>query len=274
MVAAGELSLDDTVAKLLPDLAEAHPEVADITLQEILSMQSGITDYLNNGLILEKIYQNPDQVWTRDEIIGRVLTETKVDPSVQDYSTTNYLILGEILEETTSTPPHETLTSLAESLAMDNTALPAPDDNEMPEPASTGYIRGPGIGTFAEAGVTVTEEGPVRDSVTSWGSTGGGMYSIVADLGVRAGSGLGTSTLPEDLGQQRIDETVDLASDTAYGMGLQIWAEDWIGHTGQAIGRETIVAYNTKTGAAYVGMVNETGSTLTVLASMQEAFPT
>ena len=49
-------------------------------------MQSGITDYLNNGLILEEIYQNPDQVWTRDEIIGRVLTETKVDPLLTDAS--------------------------------------------------------------------------------------------------------------------------------------------------------------------------------------------
>jgi len=45
-----------------------------------------------------------------------------------------------------------------------------------------------------------------------------------------------------------------------YGLGLQSWGNDWIGHTGQLMGWESLVAYNMKTGAAFTAIINDTSS--------------
>ncbi|MGA7759612.1 MAG: serine hydrolase domain-containing protein, partial [Ilumatobacteraceae bacterium] len=45
LVDAGELSLDDTVADVVPDVAEQFPETADITVEHLVSMTSGLPDY-------------------------------------------------------------------------------------------------------------------------------------------------------------------------------------------------------------------------------------
>ena len=47
----------------------------------------------------------------------------------------------------------------------------------------------------------------------------------------------------------------------------------WIGHTGQAVGWEAVVAYHAKTGAVFVGMVNETASLLAVAPVMMQYSP-
>ena len=44
-VAAGTLSLDDTIGDVLPDLAEELSEIADITVEQLLAMESGIPEY-------------------------------------------------------------------------------------------------------------------------------------------------------------------------------------------------------------------------------------
>ena len=47
LVEAGSLSLDDTVADVVPDVADEFPPTADITVEHLLSMTSGLPDYAN-----------------------------------------------------------------------------------------------------------------------------------------------------------------------------------------------------------------------------------
>ena len=273
-VAAGKLALTDTVGTLLPDLAAKYPDVAPITVEQLLSMRSGIPDYINSGLLTQQFLDHPERVWTADEIIAAVLEKTKVDPSVAEYSTTNYLILGEILRKVTGQAPDVVITSVATALGLNDTALPAPAETAMPAPASAGYILDAGVASLKEAGGTAKSGTTVQDATPSWGAAGGGMYSTVADLGAWGASGLGTATLPQALGDQRLQSRPIKAGGTIdYGLGIIDWGNGWIGHTGQAVGWEAVVAYNTKTGAVFVGMVNETASLLAVSPVMMQYFP-
>ena len=53
LVDEGTLTLDDTVADVLPDIASGYPAYADVTVEQLLRMQSGVPDFLNvaDGLI-------------------------------------------------------------------------------------------------------------------------------------------------------------------------------------------------------------------------------
>jgi len=93
-VAASELSLDDTIEDVLPDLAGQYPDLAPITVGQLLAMRSGIPDYANTGAVTGPVVEDPTKVWTVDEIIATTLEQEPLEaPGTAGYSTTNYLIL-------------------------------------------------------------------------------------------------------------------------------------------------------------------------------------
>jgi D-alanyl-D-alanine carboxypeptidase len=141
----------------------------------------------------------------------------------------------------------------------------------MPEPASRGYVAASGAKELAGIGATIVPGTDVSDWTVSWGQAGGGMYSTIADLGKWAGTGLGSSLLPPELVAQRL--TTQKIPEGYYGLGIDDWGQGWIGHTGQILGWESMVAYNTKTGAAFVTMVNETSSFVSALNVGLGVFP-
>lgn len=272
-VDAGELALDDTIADILPDLANTYPDVADITIDQLLGMQSGIPDYANNGLVLKSVAENPTTELTPGEIIDRVLTELDLDPAgTGGYSTTNYLILGEMLEAVDGRPVHEILNEVAAEAGLTGSALGAPGDNSMPDPSSHGYVMDLGAASFAQIGAEVESGTDATDWTVSWGGAGGGMYSTIADLGLWAATGSGTSLLSDDLIAQRLS-TRPTVEGLDYGLGIMDFGSGWIGHTGQLVGWESLVMYDTDTGDVAVAIVNETGSLEAVIYTLAAIFP-
>ena len=271
-VAAGQLSLDDTIEDVLPDLAERHPDLAPITVEQLLAMRSGIPDYANTGAVIGPVVEDPTKVWTVDEIIDTTLEEEPLQPlGTAGYSTTNYLILGQMLESITGRSAEEVLNDVAAEADLSGTELQAPEETQMPDPSSHGYLNAPGVASLAESGVTAEPGQDVSDWTVSWGQAGGGMYSTVADLGAWAATGLGTSLLPTDLGEQRLDTEPTPEGD--YGLGIFDYGNGWIGHTGQLIGWESLVAYNVDTGAIFVALDNETGSLSATIPVVTAVFP-
>jgi D-alanyl-D-alanine carboxypeptidase len=93
-VEAGELNLADTIEDVLPDLAEQYPDLAAITVDQLLGMRSGIPDYANTGIVIGPVVEDPTMVWTADEMIGAVMAAGGLQPpGTGGYSTTNYIIL-------------------------------------------------------------------------------------------------------------------------------------------------------------------------------------
>jgi D-alanyl-D-alanine carboxypeptidase len=90
----------------------------------------------------------------------------------------------------------EVLTELALRVGLDDTALPAPDEIEMPEPAGHGHVNGPATDGLQRDGIDTGPLGDVSGYSPSWGGAGGAMYSTVEDLGTWAAAGFGNALLP------------------------------------------------------------------------------
>jgi D-alanyl-D-alanine carboxypeptidase len=99
----GKLSLDDSLTTWLPNLV---PNGDAITVRQLLQHTSGIYDYLEDRRLVSQAYDHPERNWTPEELV-----EYAVDlppafaPGTKggwDYSSTNYVILGMIIERATS----------------------------------------------------------------------------------------------------------------------------------------------------------------------------
>jgi len=94
----GKLSLDDKVSKYFPDLTRA----AEVTLRQLLSHTSGYEDYAPQDYIIPE--------WTRPTTPDAVLDRwakrpLNFDPGTKwQYSNTNYVLAGKILEKASGTP--------------------------------------------------------------------------------------------------------------------------------------------------------------------------
>ena len=255
---------------MLPELAGKVPEIASFTVEQLLGMTTGIKDYANAGILFEEVLADPNRVYTGEEIITRAIDELGIDSRFPKYSTTDYLILGEMLSKVTGKPVSQAVTDVASDLGMSNTALPAPDDPSMPQPAATAH-KGAGVASsLKSSGIKELKQGEGEPNPASWGAAGGGMYSVLEDLGIWAGTALGTSTLPKALGDQRLSDASKLLDAGCYGLGIMDFGNGWVGHTGQTLGFEALVVYNTKTGAALTGFVNEGGSLLSLTPVLDE----
>jgi len=273
LVDAGQVKLTDTLETLLPQTVAKYPVLAPVTLADLLGMTSGIPDYTEVPGMMKTAYEQPQKVWSADELVATALTGVTSLGSEDKYSNTNYILLGQILQAQTGQTVQDLINADLAAIGMTNSALPLPGDNVMPKPSTDGYNFDAGVAALQAVGVDATSGTITRDAVTSWGQAAGGMYSTVADLGLWAGTGLGTNQLSAALGQQRLTAHDINSGAVKYGLGIENWGDGWIGHGGQAIGWESTVAYNIQTGAVIVIVVNETGSAMLGARVVQEYFP-
>lgn len=98
------LSLDDTLADLLPELVGRIENVEQITLRMMLQHRSGIPNFTDQ----------PDYPWTNPPKDNRETLELVLDKPADfepdkkySYSNTNYLLIGEILDKTLGYSHHQ-----------------------------------------------------------------------------------------------------------------------------------------------------------------------
>jgi D-alanyl-D-alanine carboxypeptidase len=109
----GQLSLDDSMAKYLPDelirgiqVFQGHDYSHEITIAQLLAQTSCIPDYYDEKArdgktLFDLLLADPGRTWTVDETIARARDE--MTPSFKPgdkafYSDTNYQLLGKIIE--------------------------------------------------------------------------------------------------------------------------------------------------------------------------------
>jgi CubicO group peptidase (beta-lactamase class C family) len=98
LVERGRLSLDDRVVDHVPELREAE----GVTIRHLLQMQSGIPDLLSNAIAQGEM----DRFHYPEELLDYFVDEPLLfEPGSQfDYSNSNYVLLGLIIERTTDKP--------------------------------------------------------------------------------------------------------------------------------------------------------------------------
>ncbi|MBC8160348.1 MAG: serine hydrolase [Roseiflexaceae bacterium] len=97
---AGTVDLDAPVATYLPDLL---PNGDAITVRNLLQHTSGLYDYLEDRRFVTQAYSEPARVWTPRELVDYATQfPSSFAPGTEgswDYSNTNYVILGMLVEQ-------------------------------------------------------------------------------------------------------------------------------------------------------------------------------
>ena len=134
LAARGTISLDDPLAKYVPDFYDA----ANITLRQLLNHTSGVKDLFE--VMSSPILADRTRTWTTDEVLAKVgRSRYGFEPGKgYRYSNTDYVLLGAAIEQATG----KTIASLVRSeflepLGLTHTFLQT--EEESPGARAHGY---------------------------------------------------------------------------------------------------------------------------------------
>ena len=270
LIDEGLLALDDTVADADQALAERFPEVADITIRDLLGMTSGIPDYMNVAdAAVAALAQAPDTQWDPDQLIRYGVERGLAPAGTPGYSTTGYVILQEIAETLTGQPIQELVRErLTGPMGMPNTALPYNDDTTLPEPFARGYMSPACVAELVDDGAEpIPDDTDTTDWNASYGQIGGSMHSDLDDLGIWAASMSGSALLSEELAAERLEMHDAGLVVWPYGLGI-MQAGTQFGHEGEAIGWEGWVGHDPETGETFVVFTNTCSDTPALFSAL------
>lgn len=126
LVKSGKIGLDDKVEKYLgkePWFARL-PNAKDITVRQLMNHTSGLVRYEFKEQFTKDLTANPDKVWKPAELVAYLLDEKPPFEAGKgwDYSDTNYIVLGMIIEKVTGKKFYDVANrSLVKPLKLKNT---------------------------------------------------------------------------------------------------------------------------------------------------------
>jgi D-alanyl-D-alanine carboxypeptidase len=218
----GKLSLDDPVGKYIPDLTRSD----EVTIREILSHTSGYQDYWPEDYVMTPMLQ-PE---TAQQILNTWAKKPlDFDPGTQwQYSNTNFVIAGRIVEIVSGEPLFQFLTErIFRPLGM--TSVWNSDANQLMPPDATAYYRH-ALGPLRPA----PKEG------AGWMFAAGELAMTAHDLALWDESLLAQSLLkPESYKEMFTEVKLKDGKGTEYGLGVEVRDRDGhrsIEHSGEVSG--------------------------------------
>jgi CubicO group peptidase (beta-lactamase class C family) len=218
----GKLSLDDTVGKYVPGLTRGN----EVTIRQILSHTSGYQDYWPEDYVMTPMLapesaQQILDVWAKKPL--------DFEPGTQwQYSNTNYVIAGRIVETVTGQPLMELLTRrIFRPLGM--TSVWNSDEAKLTQADATAYYRH-ALGPLRAA----PKEG------RGWMFAAGELAMTAHDLALWDESLIAQSILkPESYRQMFTEVKLKDGKGTHYGLGVEVRDRDGhpsIEHSGEVSG--------------------------------------
>jgi D-alanyl-D-alanine carboxypeptidase len=212
----GKVSLDEPLATHYPDF----PRAEELHLRHLLTHTSGIYDFAYDPDVLA----GHDRVWDPEELVAIAAVQPPAfAPGEQyDYSNTNFILLGLVIEDITGeTWAHEVRTRLLDPLGLADTFVAS--DEEVPG-AAHGY--------FGSDDWTLD-----ISPTTGWAA--GAMVSNAPDL-LRWSDALLYGDVLSEASREamRTPVTLNDGSTRLYGLGLDLVGSEYgtrIGHGGDAI---------------------------------------
>jgi D-alanyl-D-alanine carboxypeptidase len=229
------VSLDDPISKYVPDAPNGSA-----TLLQVADMTSGIASYTLDESIQNQWLQAPEAVFTPQQLLdaAKTLPVLGEPGTVWQYSNTNYVLLGMLIENVTGRPIADVFQErIFEPLGMDASTYPG-SSADLPEPYLHGTTDQPSPGTPVDA----TDWNP------SFASTAGEVVSTLDDMTTWAHALFtGEGVLTPELQQVRRDSILSSPppnTETA-GYGIGIGDRDgWWGHDGEIPGYTTSVFHS------------------------------
>lgn len=226
------LNLDDTVESILPDLTEFTPMHGNgVTVRMLLNHTSGLGDYVTlpeHNQFLDRIIAAPEKNWSPEELVAISVAHglISVPGATFNYSNTNYILLGLIIEKR-SNMDYETFVTnrLLEPLQLQHTFVPL----------NTGYPGNYAHGYLEKDGDRVLYDYSIQSPTTVWAA--GNIISTVSDLLIWLESLMEGGLLQKEVKNEQFDFPLD-DNGNGYGLGVAAISHAF-GHNGTVLGYQT-----------------------------------
>ena len=263
LIDAGQLSLDDAPARLLPTtLVGGAPIDPLITVRMLLDHTSGLGDYLTSRSLDAAVRAEPMAVWTPEQSLAYVARAAGKPGEGYHYANTNYVLLGLIVEQITGrTLAEEFRARFFEPLGLSSASYQGAEPPAAQLPTSYRYSSGRLDATPQD----VTDGTDIRPftAITTATGAAGSVAISARDLVHWARALYGGLVLPPDtLALMVADAAVTQTRKPAYpyGLGVQVLTIDGrvtYGHSGRLVGARSIVRWFPDAGVAIAILTNE-----------------
>ncbi|MEO3753649.1 serine hydrolase domain-containing protein [Streptomyces sp. B6B3] len=225
--AEGELSLDDSVEEWLPGVVRGNGyEGSEITLRQLLNHTSGIYNYNYDPDFLgrfteEEFFENRFEGATPEELVGIGLSHPPVfEPGAGwEYSDTNYILAGMVIEEATGRSyATEVRERIIKPLGLRGTSLPGTSP-ALPPPHGRHYSTLQLAVDEPDPDAAVHDVTEFNPSV-AWSA--GEIVSTTRDLNHFLAALLRGELLP-DSQQEEMFTGVPSGEGETYGLGVRSW---------------------------------------------------
>lgn len=246
LIKEGKINLDDKIEKYLgsePWLARL-PNAKEITVRQLMNHTSGLVRYEFKDQFTKDLTANPEKVWKPAELVAYLLDEKAPFEAGKgwDYSDTNYIVLGMIIEKVTGRKFYdEANRRLLKPLKLTDTI---PQDGPRLKGVVQGYA-GPNNPLGGTDAMIVNGKFTINPQF-EW--TGGGYVSTAHDLARWAKMFYEGKAFSSDLLPQVVDGVAApmLGRESKYGLGAIIRktpAGTSYGHSGFFPGYMTDMMY-------------------------------
>ncbi len=125
LVEENKMRLDDPLGKWL----EKYPNIdSNITIRLLLNHGSGLYNYFSNESFWPDVKADLDRVWMPEELLSYLGPPPKIHRGVPRYTSTNYILLGMIIESVTGNPLEQELQNrIIGPLHLESTYFPEKD---------------------------------------------------------------------------------------------------------------------------------------------------
>ncbi|MFF1494418.1 serine hydrolase domain-containing protein [Streptomyces sp. NPDC058304] len=237
-----KVGLDDPIGTYIKGV----PNGNRITLRELAGMRSGLFNYSLDENFIKRLQADPEQSFTPHQLLDYAFRHpVQFAPGAKfDYSNTNLILLGLVVEKVTGRPLHEVIAKdVLAPAGIRRTVFPT--SPAMPDPYAHGYTN-------------QTASGKIEDATgwnPSWAWAAGAMISDLEDLRSWAHT-LATGTLLTPATQaERLKTTPMNLQGDGYGLGI-FNVQGWIGHNGSIPGYEVLPVYLPQAQATMVILLN------------------
>lgn len=237
-----KIALDDPIAKYVGGV----PNGDRITLRELAGMRSGLFNYSEDPAFDKALTTTPNRVFTPRQLLDYSFKHpVGFAPDAKfEYSNTNLILLGLVVEKMTGRPIGEVITQdVLEPAGLHHTVFPK--GAAFPDPHAQGYTN-------------QTASGKIENSTDwdpSWAWAAGAIISDLQDLRSWAKT-LATGTLltPATQAERLRTRSVGIPG-AGYGLGI-FDVQGWIGHNGSIPGYESLTVYLPEAEATMVILLN------------------
>ncbi|HLU56544.1 MAG TPA: serine hydrolase domain-containing protein [Pseudonocardia sp.] len=255
LVEEGVLRLEDPVAAYRPDV----PNGQAITIEQLLTMRSGLGNYTRSADLARRLDQNPGTVLAPEELIAIGLAMPAQFPPGEgfSYSNTNTALLGRIVEQVTGNSLEEEIQRrVLDRVGMPGSSFPT-KTSVLPEPHPQGYTYGTFVETVdtnvlpsekqeaARAGTLAPLD--VTGTNPSWAWSAGAGISTSDDLIAYVRELVGGGLLSPEMQRVRLESVrpIDPADPESPGYGLALARfGPFYGHTGELPGFNTFAGHD------------------------------